>query len=116
MSPQRIELERPAEWLRWLAESPDGYRQLAVQAGGLARATFRLASARCRAHGDAVPTLRELEAAAVLLAARLGMTEGFPVSALLASDCEQQGLVVIRPLQPATASNDTPVPPLKRAS
>jgi hypothetical protein len=112
MLPPRIEHERPAEWLRWLAESPDGYRHLASQAGGLARAAYRLASARCRVHGDggAKPTLRELQAAALMLGAQLG--DSVPVMALLANDCEEQGLVVIRPLGNVASANE----PLERAS
>lgn len=112
MLPPRIEQERPAEWLRWLAESPDGYRQLASQAGGLARAAYRLASARCRVHGDGgtAPTLRELQAAASMLSTQLG--DSLPVTALLANDCEEQGLLVIRPLVNVASANE----PLERAS
>jgi hypothetical protein len=115
MPHSRNEQERPAEWLRWLAESPDGYQQLASQAGGLARAAYRLARARCRVHGGvgAAPTLRELQAAAVLLATQLGVVESLPVTALLVSDCEDQGLLVIRPLTNDAGAND---PNLKRAS
>jgi len=112
----RLERERPSEWLRWLAEEPDAYRVLFTQAGGLARAAYRLASARCRAHGGLgeAPTLRELQAAALLLAGHLGITERLPITSLLANDCEAQGLPVIRPL-PTHPSNRSSTPPLRRA-
>lgn len=103
----RIEHERPAEWLRWLAESPDGYHQLLAQGGGLSRAAYRVASARCRAHGrpSGTPTLRELQAAAVMLVDVLGTPDSLPMTlpaSLLVSDCEAQGLPVIGPLQRAS--------------
>ena len=100
MPPHRIEQERPAEWLRWLAENVDGYRLLLEESGGLARAAYRLARARCHARGGigATPTLRELQIAALALARELGMSEGLPVSAMLVSDCQAQGLPVIEPL------------------
>jgi len=112
----RLERERPAEWLRWLAEEPDGYRVLLAQAGGLARAAYRLASARCRAQGGVgeTPTLRELQAAALLLAGQLGMADRLPITSLLATDCEAQGLPVIRPMPPRGGRSS--VPPLRRAS
>jgi hypothetical protein len=68
MLPPRLEHERPAEWLRWLAETPDGYQQLLQQAGGMARAAYRIASARCRVQGGLgeMPTVRELQAAALM--------------------------------------------------
>lgn len=109
----RIEHERPSEWLRWLAETPQGYEQLLEQAGGLARAAYRLARARCRVQGGAseTPTLRELQAAALTLAQQLGTLDSLPITSLLASDCEAQGLPVIRPI-----SRPPSVPSLKRAS
>jgi hypothetical protein len=115
----RVEHERPSEWLRWLAETPDGYEQLLEQAGGLARAAYRLARARCRVHGGAseTPTLRELQAAALSLAQQLGMVDRLPITSLLASDCEEHGLPVIRPIPPAPSSPPpSSIPSLKRAS
>lgn len=99
MSPLRLEQERPSEWLRWLAEEPDAYQVLIVHSGGLARAAYRIASARCRCQvGGQTPTLRELQAAALNIAERLGTLESLPITSLLANDCEEQGLPVIRPL------------------
>jgi hypothetical protein len=100
----RLEQERPSEFLRWLAEEPDGYRLLVEHAGGLARAAYRVASARCRAHGGmgVTPTLRELQAAAHGIAQALGVLETLPITSLLANDCEAQGLLLIRPLRRAS--------------
>ena len=114
----RVEHERPGEWLRLLAETPDGYRLLLEQAGGMARAAYRLASARCRAHGGLgeTPTLRELQAAAVTLAEQLGMVDRLPITSLLANDCEDQGLLVIRPMPTPPSSRRSSMPSLKRAS
>src|SRR4051812_34008766 len=113
MSRLRPEHERPTEWLRSLAEEPDAYRLLLAQAGGLARAAYRVASARCRAQASGeTPTLRELHAAALTIAERLGALDTLPITSLLASDCEEQGLPVIGPLPRPPSS----IPPLKRAS
>lgn len=95
----RLERERPAEWLRRLAEEPLACEVLVASAGGLAAAAYRVASARCRmqGHGE-TPTLRELQLAALSIARQLGTVESLPVIAMLASDCEEQGLLVIRPI------------------
>jgi hypothetical protein len=118
MLPPRLEHDRPAEWLRWLAETPEGYQQLLQHAGGLARAAYRIASARCRVQGGLgeAPTLRELQAAAVVLAQQLGMLDSLPITSLLASDCEDQGLLVIRPMPTPPSSRRSSVPSLRRAS
>lgn len=117
MSPWRLEHERPTEWLRWLAEEPDALRLLLAQSGGLARAAYRLASARGRAQGaGATPTLRELQASAVVIAGQLGIEEKLPITSLLANDCEANGLPVIRPLPPPPPSRNSSAPPLRRAS
>jgi len=117
MSPLRLEQERPSEWLRWLAEEPDAYEVLVVHSGGLARAAYRIASARCRcqANGE-TPTLRELQAAAMSIAERLGTPQSLPISSLIAGDCEDQGLPVIRPLPQPPTSRHSSVSSLKRAS
>jgi hypothetical protein len=116
MSPSRLERERPSEWLRWLAEEPHAYSVLVTYAGGLARAAYRMASVRCRLQGmgDA-PTLRELQAAAQLISQALGRVETLPISSLLASDLEAQGLPVIRPVAKAPPRVSSR-PPLRRAS
>ncbi len=59
-----------------------------------------------------MPTLRELQVAALHLAARLGTPESLPITSLLASDCEEQELLVIHPT-PVSARPSTP--PFKRA-
>lgn len=118
MSPWRLEHERPSEWLRWLAEEPDAYEVLVAQAGGLARAAYRLASARCRVQSGvgATPTLRELQVAALTLAQRLGVAETLPITSLLANDCEEQGMPVIRPMPTPPSSRRSSIPSLRRAS
>lgn len=118
MSPTRLELERPSEWLRWLAEEPDAYAVLVAQSAGLARAAYRVASARCRVQGGlgATPTLRELQAAALSIAERLGLVESLPITSLLANDCEEQGLLVIRPMPTPPSSRRSSIPALRRAS
>lgn len=118
MSHRQLERERPTEWLRWLAEEPDAFHMLLAQNGGLACAAYRLASARCRAQGGlgATPTLRELQAAALVIAGRVGLEETLPITSLLASDCEAQGLPVIRPLPTPPRPRQSSMPPLRRAS
>jgi hypothetical protein len=103
--------------LRWLAEEPDAYSMFVAYAGGFARAAYRLASVQCRLHGigDA-PTLRELQAAAKVIALTLGKTETLPITSLLASDLEAQGLPVIRPVAKAPPRQVSSRPPLQRAS
>lgn len=117
MHPCRVEHERPSEWLRLLAETPDGYRLLVEQAGGMARAAYRLARARGRVHGGSdMPTLRELQAAALTLARELNTLDSLPITSLLATDCEEQGLLVIRPMpRPPSSRHPSSTPSLKRA-
>ena len=118
MASNRPEQERPCEWLRWLAEAPDAYEILLAQSNGLARAAYRVASARCRVQGGMgeTPTLRELQAAALTIAERVGLLETLPIISLLASDCEEQGLLVIRPMPVPPSSRKSSVPSLRRAS
>lgn len=115
---RRIELERPNEWLCTLDEELDGYEVLVTEAGGLARAAYRLASARCRAHRGAgeTPTLRELQGAAVLIAQRLGVAGNLPITSLLANDCEEQGRLVSSPLATPLSLRHASAPWLRRAS
>lgn len=117
MSPSRLERERPVEWLHWLAEEPDAYRVLVAYAGGFARAAYRMASVRCRLlEGGTAPTLRELQAAAQLIAEALGKSATLPITSLLASDLEAQGLPPMRPISKAPPRNVSSRPPLRRAS
>jgi hypothetical protein len=116
MPSTRLERERPSEWLHQLEEQPLGYRVLVANAGGLACAAYRLARARCRlqGHGD-TPTLRELQLAALLVAERVGALESLPITSLLASDCEEQGLLVIHPVPLPPGPRASSAPPLRRA-
>jgi hypothetical protein len=67
------EMERPAEWLRRLDEQDGSYRRLLQESGNLALAAHRLARARCRVFGgrDGIPTLREVVAAASVIASHV---------------------------------------------
>ena len=82
-------------------------------AGG--RRTHLHARCRLQGHGD-TPTVRELQVAALAIAQRLGVTESLPITSLLANDCEEQGLLVIRPVPTPPSSRRSSAPPLRRAS
>lgn len=114
----KLERERPVEWLRSLAEQPEAYNALVEDSGGIASAAYRLASARCRVHGQAgaTPTLRELKAAALTIAQQTGELERLPLVAILASDCEAQGQLVIGAATESSSSREPSEPPLRRAS
>lgn len=117
MPSSRLERERPVEWLRQLAETPDAYERLVAETGGFAAAAYRVARARCACAvqtGSLTPTVRELQAAALTIAERLNLADRLPIISILASDCEEQGLPVIQPLSKldATVSDSS----LKRAS
>ncbi|HEY3233178.1 MAG TPA: hypothetical protein VGJ84_00585 [Polyangiaceae bacterium] len=98
------ELDRPSEWLRRFQEDPARYSEL-VRDAGLAQAAYRLARARCRvqAVSTAVPTLRELVAAAGQLSRHVGGVPAF-LPSLLFLDCEQAGLPVIAPMRSVYAA------------
>lgn len=98
-----LEHHRPAEWLRQLLELPRGYATLVEESGSLARAAYRLASARCRVHTLPcnLPTLRELGAAATELCRALNRER--PCPRTLARECERMGLHVILPLTRSAA-------------
>lgn len=93
-----LENHRPSEWLRHLVETAGGYFILLEHSGGLARAAYRLARARCRVQPlpSNLPTVRELGAAAAELCELLETER--PSSATLATECERLGLGVIVPL------------------
>jgi len=105
------ELKNPEAWLRRLAEERDGYQRLISESGGRARAAYRLARARCRIESGAAasPTVEELQAAARLLAARVGHGGALPITSVLARDADNSGLhaihttlqSVLDPLPPA---------------
>jgi hypothetical protein len=95
------ETERPHEWLRSLEERTDAYMDLVRESGNLALAAYRFARARRRVFdgGDGVPTLRELRAAATLIAQRL--PEGVPEGSRTLVPDEEHGLCMSeRPSRP----------------
>jgi hypothetical protein len=98
------ERERPHEWLRELKERASGYEDLVRESGDPVVAAHRLASARCRssAHATAVPTLREVQAAASQLYEAFGarFDRGRFSATRVRDDCEKAGLLVIAPPAP----------------
>ena len=102
-----VEHERPFEWLRALRESASGYTELLRESGDPIVAAYRVASARCRASemSTAVPTLREVHAAARELLGLAGKRNDTSMSiARIRSDCEKAGLLVIGSGQPQFAA------------
>lgn len=95
------ETERPAEWLRRLQECSGAYQALVQQSGGLAQAAYRLARARCLVQdiSTRIPTLREVHAAARVIAGQLGLADHKTHLTALAEECEYSGLPVLGPLQ-----------------
>ena len=84
MRPTKEEFASPQEWLLKLAADDDGYRRLVAESGGTGRAAYRLARAHSSALGSE-PQLEDLQAAAALLASRLGGTSALPIKSLLPS-------------------------------
>ncbi|MEP7049926.1 MAG: hypothetical protein ABJB12_06215 [Pseudomonadota bacterium] len=78
-----LEIANPQEWLASLAADAEGFRRLVRESGGVGRAAYRLARARCSVLFDAAPELADLQAAAGLLGARLGGHSVLPISSLL---------------------------------
>jgi hypothetical protein len=85
MRPTQQEFANPRVWLTQLAEESDGYRRLVRESGGTGRAAYRLARARCSATLGTEPRLEDLQAAAELLATRLGSGGALPITSLLPS-------------------------------
>jgi len=83
MRPTQQEFANPREWLAELAEERDGYRRLVRESGGAGRAAYRLARAHCSAAHGAEPCLEDLQAAATLLATKLGSGGALPIKSLL---------------------------------
>ena len=79
MAKAHEEISSPEEWLRRLAAERDGYGQLVNESGGMARAAYRLARARCKVESGAPPALDDLQAAARMLAARVGHGGALPI-------------------------------------
>jgi len=87
MAKAKQELAQPEEWLIRLATEEGGYARLVEESGGMARAAYRLASARCKVEaGGTPPTLGDLQAAARLLATRIGRGGTLPITSLLVTD------------------------------
>jgi hypothetical protein len=86
-----------SEWLNWLLENRNGYRRLLEEAGCLAAAAHRLATARCQVSviSTDVPNARELHAAAQEIARRADMGAALPPPGVLASECRSLGLALI---------------------
>jgi hypothetical protein len=85
MRPTQQEIADPREWLIRLAEDRDGYRRLVRESGGIGRAAYRIARARCSVTLGTEPRLDDLQAAAELLATRLGSGGTLPIKSLLPS-------------------------------
>jgi hypothetical protein len=77
------EIAHPEEWLASLSADAEGFSRLVRESGGVARAAYRLARARCTLLYDAPPRLEDLQAATALLNARLGGHIVLPISSLL---------------------------------
>jgi hypothetical protein len=94
MAKAHEEIRSPEIWLRQLAEEPSGYARLIQESGGMARAAYRLARARCNVAGTpgVPPTLEDLQAAARVLAARVGRGGALPITSVLTSDADSSGL------------------------
>lgn len=90
MTKAHEELTSPDEWLHRLER--EGYGRLVDESGGIARAAYRLARARCKVESGAPPALDDLQAAARLLAARVGRGGALPITSVLASDADSSGL------------------------
>lgn len=111
----REELQNPQSWLSRLAQESDGYARLIGESGGLARAAYRLARARCKVASlpSESPTLEDLQAAARLLAARIGRGGALPITSLLASDADSASFHAVHAtLEGALRSR--PPPPLSQ--
>jgi hypothetical protein len=82
------ELERPAEWLRRFDEQDGSYDRLIQESGNLALAAHRLARARRRVSGasDGIPTLREVLAAARMIADRVPNHPEIPSASVLSAE------------------------------
>lgn len=86
----------PSEWLNELVQARDGYRRLLSESGGLTRAAYRLALAKCMSweHATHVPTRAEVRAAAREIARRVPGVS-VPEIAALERDCIALGLSVL---------------------
>ncbi len=87
----------PIQWLMELESRRNGYVALLEETGSLSAAAYRLAKAWClvRPVSTRVPTRLEVEAAARRIAERTGWRGHVPNAAMLALDCEADGLLVL---------------------
>jgi hypothetical protein len=85
MAKAREEQSSPQMWLNRLAAEGDAYARLVAESGGIARAAYRLAHARCKVASDSgdPPTLEDLQEAARLLSVRVGRGGVLPITSLL---------------------------------
>ncbi len=97
--PHIEEHDRPTEWLRRLREDRSLYRRLLADAGSFARASYRLARARCRVQPVSVgiPTFAEFRVAAEEIALATGTIHSATATDMV-RECEAEGLAVILPL------------------
>jgi hypothetical protein len=113
MAQAREELQNPQAWLSRLSQESDGYTRLIGESGGTARAAYRLARARCKVASppSASPTLEDLQAAARLLAARVGHGGALPIRSVLASDADSRGLRAVHATLEGALRSEPPPPP-----
>ncbi len=116
MAKAKQELVQPEEWLIRLATEEDGYARLVEESGGMARAAYRLASARCKVEAaGAPPTLEDLQAAARLLASRIGRGGALPITSLLVTDSDISSLRATQAaVETALRSMPPPAPSVQR--
>lgn len=90
-------MQHSLEWLLSLQARREGHRQLLDECGSLPLAAFRLAQAKCRTQESptAVPSRTDLRGAAREILLRTGVDRDIPSTAVLASECEAMGLLVI---------------------
>ena len=111
MRKTQLEIADPQEWLATLAADADGFSRLVRESGGLARAAYRLARARCIVLFDAAPELEDLQAATALLSSRLGGHTVLPISSVLPAARTSSNF----PAAPAVQSAPQQVQPLARS-
>ncbi|HEY5375469.1 MAG TPA: hypothetical protein VIK01_17435 [Polyangiaceae bacterium] len=103
MRKTRLEITEPSLWLRQLSEDSAGYSRLVGESKGMARAAYRLARAQCSVETGESPCLKDLQAAAELLAARVGGQSALPIKSLLSGAVEASSAEAKRP-SPVQAS------------
>src|SRR5688572_19341612 len=110
------ELENPSEWLNSLEADPGGYQKLILESGGVVRASYRLAQARCRIEkGTATPNLSDLRSAAATVAKRAGVAAPLPISSTMPDESGvhqtiQESVLRRMSLSPAARSVPPPAP------